>query len=717
MDPEKIKKTKNNILKSKLNKFVTRNNKVVRNSQIETQFQRSRAPETPKTVVRTKTFQHLELIANGNDLPLCTLPLNIQKRYPDNKSRRERMESIIEQRKDLGTNCFKIIDVTNMKVDCECGSFISLYEIGHADHLNKPVHTETMQLKMNTAMVVQDPLSKDLDPKIKVRIRVCKRTIIQGNSFYSLDKGMAYESLEVQNSYNGNPECFSQYIPFVFKWVFNGVQKIVSGKNLCIYLVEERPIYEEDTSELPSISLAIDSSTNQTRCILKTVAKVDETVVLLETKRILESETGEYLTQSLSSICNKYSIPLNHVTSIHHDNAANMNLGVNNFIKYVAPHCIDGHCNFHCVDLHYKKYIEKTPLLLLNQKINALFPNHAKKRRKSWNDFLNVNYNLTLSNPPKACDTRYMMGSRPMLVWLSTIHNEEYTTLALLEQWILERQETKKNDIEDDFIDFISLNGRVFLELVIEVALTETTTMAMMIKLCQSDSIPANQHILPYFEKSLSYFAKKTDSKDLDESIRSIYNQDFAKNLKNKVYKLIIKIHNNLHPYIESHYYSYITKNKKFFVANEFLNPYSGNSLDSYTLEELKDALSFAKNVSQTDFQTYFKFRKESVKNKTGYLNLFGNFNADLDENKLPNPLLFWKHQDCSSMKTLALCNFNIPAGTAMVERAFSAHKLHLTSLRTSLKDDTIQMVDYIYANLKIVEDYYQIGKIIPKEY
>ena len=84
-----------------------------------------------------------------------------------------------------------------------------------------------------------------------------------------------------------------------------------------------------------------------------------------------------------------------------------------------------------------------------------------------------------------------------------------------------------------------------------------------------------------------------------------------------------------------------------------------------------------------------FKFRKESVKNKTGYLNLFDNFNADLDENKLPNPLLFWKHQDCSSMKTLALCNFNVSAITAMVERAFSAHKLHLTSLRTSLKDNT----------------------------
>ena len=53
------------------------------------------------------------------------------------------------------------------------------------------------------------------------------------------------------------------------------------------------------------------------------------------------------------------------------------------------------------------------------------------------------------------------------------------------------------------------------------------------------------------------------------------------------------------------------------------------------------------------------------------------------------NPLLFWKHQDCSSMKTLALCNFNVSAITAMVERAFSAHKLHLTSLRTSLKDNT----------------------------
>jgi hypothetical protein len=57
------------------------------------------------------------------------------------------MESIIEQKKEKGTNCFTIFDVTNMKVNCECGSFISLYEIGHTEHLTKPVHTRAMELK------------------------------------------------------------------------------------------------------------------------------------------------------------------------------------------------------------------------------------------------------------------------------------------------------------------------------------------------------------------------------------------------------------------------------------------------------------------------------------------------------------------------------------------------------------------------------------------
>jgi hypothetical protein len=44
-------------------------------------------------------------------------------------------------------------------------------------------------------------------------------------------------------------------------------------------------------------------------------------------------------------------------------------------------------------------------------------------------------------------------------------------------------------------------------------------------------------------------------------------------------------------------------------------------------------------------------------------------------------------------------------------------HKLHLRPIRASMKDEKSQMIDYIYANLKIVEDFYQIGKIIPKEY
>ena len=83
-------------------------------------------------------------------------------------------------------------------------------------------------------------------------------------------------------------------------------------------------------------------------------------------------------------------------------------------------------------------------------------------------------------------------------------------------------------------------------------------------------------------------------------------------------------------------------------------------------------------------------------------------------ERIIKNPLSFWKKESLSiygELMEVAINMFQIPTGSASVERHFSLHNRIVPDLRSNLSESILEMLSFIKANKKQVDSFYQIGK------
>jgi hypothetical protein len=173
---------------------------------------------------------------------------------------------------------------------------------------------------------------------------------------------------------------------------------------------------------------------------------------------------------------------------------------------------------------------------------------------------------------------------------------------------------------------------------------------------------------------------------------------------------------------ILEHYKKYIDKNVNFYKVLRFLDLKSP-VMDNMEIKELQKVVPFAQSVSSNELEL-FKDLKNNVARVPGTVPKYHKFFPDLDKNQDPiisKPLEFWKGDETppliyGELKKVAITLFQIPCGSASIERErhFSHHNRIASELRYNLSEENLAMISFIKANIRAVDDFYQVGKFIP---
>lgn len=719
---------------------VTRNNFVEQTVHQTTDRLKKRSTDTPLNTRESKRTKQLCRLAQGQGVEAEKLP-KFYKKYPTLEHREKRMKAILAFTLEYGSQHLNISDVEHMLVVCDlqsCKKQYKCYEVEQVkSHLRGNKHCTEIARLATESKTVTDPLDKHLTVGEQIQMNALKDVVMSGHSFSSYFANIKYKSKEYQQHIT-SVNCYTKHLKTLYLFVQTGVKDIIKGQSINFYFKKEAGDSEttletstQTSPELPSLSIGVDSSSNLRRTVFKSMAKVRGYILLLNTQRIQESENTLLVSRLVSNVFQDYGIVASEqLDSFHHDSASPMCAGATQLLSIIAPSALDQNCLMHLFLLEHDKYFEEIGLEKLLGGLNQMFVTQAKARTESWEKYLSHHYNIRLSIPDHQNVTRKMIGQRKNLVWLLQ-EVDEYqglTVLHVLRDWLEERKKNRQSTKTEEELYKVLGNGKkekaTFFVQLIKVALMETAPIALMVKLCQSDTNPANQHVYPFFRKYVEYFSiSKESSSNVHPKVRAIYT--FESNThKVKIFRLIRKTHHKLAEYIGDHLSKYINKNMGFYAAADFLNIYSQEEQEDYTLEDLKQNIFFAKDVVSQFFERYKSIKATVCKNSAQYLEYFGFLNAEEEEEvlvqKLPDPLKYWQSQDflCyNQLKTVAIRLYQIPSSTAMVERSISQHNLQHTPLRSCLKDETIEYVTYIRANLDAVEEFYQKNKIIPKIY